>query len=566
MSSPDILNLLQKINYHSFRRLITLTRIIFTYLNIKTNNNFLKKNTKLLVVRRGGIGDILFVSAILKHIKDQNPSIRITFMADSSNQLVTQSIPAIDRTARISWRCIGELLFNNRIVFLDNKLEHHPDAKKLNIYDLIGEKFFGVYLENQEKRPYFFIDGNRTDFFSKKLDQLSKTKSIRIGVQLQANSPVRTPNLETWSNIILSIASAIPNSFFYILIESKNTWAYTELYKLINTKDTDIASRIINLGNFLKNTSDLFSAIANFDLVVAPDSSVIHIAAGLKIPAIGLYGPFPSALRIAYYENCIGVDAHYPCTPCFTHGHLPCLAAQNNNAIESPCFDQISPISVTKIAISLLENNARAFRNKHHIFQVIAPTCKSETSKFRQQIINIIHDSTGEHISELNGVEIGSGGDPLIEESIVIDFSKPYTKCGDHPIHLKGDSRELLWFKDSTIDYIYSSHVFEDFPENENSAVLAEWTRVIKPGGFLFLLLPDITKYNSYCKTVEKQPNEHHKIMSFGIKYLEELLKKHSNLKIIISKSFWTKSNIEEYNFFIILQKINNTPSHHTNI
>lgn len=55
------------------------------------------------------------------------------------------------------------------------------------------------------------------------------------------------------------------------------------------------------------------------------------------------------------------------------------------------------------------------------------------------------------------------------------------------------DIRTLPMFKDSTVDLIYASHVFEYFDESIAVSVLKEWRRVLKKGGILRLAVPDFT-------------------------------------------------------------------------
>jgi predicted SAM-dependent methyltransferase len=50
---------------------------------------------------------------------------------------------------------------------------------------------------------------------------------------------------------------------------------------------------------------------------------------------------------------------------------------------------------------------------------------------------------------------------------------------------------DLSMFEDNSCDLIYSSHTLEYFDQYAARAVLAEWTRVLKPGGTLRLAVPD---------------------------------------------------------------------------
>jgi hypothetical protein len=110
-----------------------------------------------------------------------------------------------------------------------------------------------------------------------------------------------------------------------------------------------------------------------------------------------------------------------------------------------------------------------------------------------------------------NGLDLGPGGDPVRPDCVGVDLPVPYIHMGDTPVNLKGDARDLYWFKDSVLDYVYSSHLLEDFPPEEMPSVLREWLRVIKPGGYLVLYLPDEQKYRAYCERQGEPRNMAHR-------------------------------------------------------
>jgi predicted SAM-dependent methyltransferase len=125
------------------------------------------------------------------------------------------------------------------------------------------------------------------------------------------------------------------------------------------------------------------------------------------------------------------------------------------------------------------------------------------------------------------GIDIGFGGDPITPSALRMDLPSPYTAVGGATVQLAGDCRNLHWLRDGALDYVYSSHVLEDFPESETIEVLREWTRVLRPGGCLILLLPDQQRYLAYCRrTGQISPdgvlgNPHHSIATFSLRYVD---------------------------------------------
>ncbi len=78
------------------------------------------------------------------------------------------------------------------------------------------------------------------------------------------------------------------------------------------------------------------------------------------------------------------------------------------------------------------------------------------------------------------GLDIGYGGDLLTPNCIGWDF--------EH-----GDAQYLEIIQDSQFDFVYSSHTLEHMVSPR--IALKNWWRVIKPGGYLILYLPDVFLY-----------------------------------------------------------------------
>jgi predicted SAM-dependent methyltransferase len=100
-----------------------------------------------------------------------------------------------------------------------------------------------------------------------------------------------------------------------------------------------------------------------------------------------------------------------------------------------------------------------------------------------------------------DGLDLGAGGSPVHTRAITMDRS-------DDRGQLVGDASDLKWFKDGVFDYVFSSHLLEDFADW--TPVLVEWMRVVKPGGYLVLQIPDHARYRAFVMAGQGDNPDHH--------------------------------------------------------
>jgi predicted SAM-dependent methyltransferase len=84
------------------------------------------------------------------------------------------------------------------------------------------------------------------------------------------------------------------------------------------------------------------------------------------------------------------------------------------------------------------------------------------------------------------GIDIGAGSDPL---KIINGSVLPYDVQS-------GDANLLSNINDDMFDFVYASHCLEHM-KNIRTA-LFNWCRVLKPGGYLYITVPDFALYEKY--------------------------------------------------------------------
>ena len=77
-------------------------------------------------------------------------------------------------------------------------------------------------------------------------------------------------------------------------------------------------------------------------------------------------------------------------------------------------------------------------------------------------------------------LDIGAGADPVVPGAVVFDLAQ-------------GDANRIVAFEPASFDCVYSSHCLEHM--HEPVATLANWWSLVKPGGALFLIVPDEDLY-----------------------------------------------------------------------
>ena len=81
------------------------------------------------------------------------------------------------------------------------------------------------------------------------------------------------------------------------------------------------------------------------------------------------------------------------------------------------------------------------------------------------------------------GIDIGAGDDSLY---ILNGSVRSYDKRD-------GNAQFMAEIADATYDFVYSSHCLEHMPDVQ--LALRNWVRIIKPGGILYIVVPDFELY-----------------------------------------------------------------------
>ncbi len=156
------------------------------------------------------------------------------------------------------------------------------------------------------------------------------------------------------------------------------------------------------------------------------------------------------------------------------------------------------------------------------------------------------------YCSEPIGLDVGYGGSKIVPHAWAFDMPNPYTKVGDDRQQLRGDARTFPFIADGALDWIYSSHLLEDFSYRELILVVSEWRRVLKPGGLMVTNCPDQQKFLAHCATTGQGLNMAHLEQDFSLKTFTENVLAHTGpwKDVYIHESFGA------YSWLLVIEKV----------
>jgi predicted SAM-dependent methyltransferase len=148
-------------------------------------------------------------------------------------------------------------------------------------------------------------------------------------------------------------------------------------------------------------------------------------------------------------------------------------------------------------------------------------------------------------------MDVGYGGNKIVPTAWAFDMPQPYTKVGDDRQQLRGDCREFPFLSDNALDYIYSSHVLEDFRYDDLITIIREWKRVLKPGGLMVTNCPDQQRFLAHCAATGQSINDNHKEVDFSLQNFK--------WRVIGNTGDWEtvfeQDPFQEYSWLLVLRK-----------
>lgn len=252
----------------------------------------LPRNARLLLLRGGGLGDLVTLTPALKQLRKRY----------GLNLQVTLS----------TFRDIFPLFDDHALV--DRQLPH-----PVSLAEITGASDYYVDFSDPAK---LFDTSEMIDFHieslgidasavpkAEKLPQLPAALSCcnRIREQLAC---LKRP-LVLFAGEASDVIRRLPPSVLASLAEGR-----PEISFIVPGRAIDCALPNVHSLDTAGGLSDFVSAIAACDALVSADSAAYHLAAALDKPALVLFGPINARFRTSYYPKCLALQADYQGQTC----------------------------------------------------------------------------------------------------------------------------------------------------------------------------------------------------------------------------------------------------------
>lgn len=268
-------------------------------------------NKTLLIWRSGGIGDIVWIQSIVKYLKNKYPNAKITFATAPDNISLFNCWPKglVDEVRPIFMTLNEFNKFDYHLSF-EGSIERNLQARYQNCYDVFKEV---CGITDELEMPTLVPNEYNLSKHSYMPDNRI------IGIQNESTSIIRSvPSI-----LLFKLMQRLIHNGHEVGIINRSSKT-NDIDKFIKESFTPIEQqRIHNLAVHSNDLTDCISIVSKLKGVITVDSSISHIAPALKVPTVGIFGPFLGRVRMKYYDNCDYVDTinGNQCSeyPCFRH-------------------------------------------------------------------------------------------------------------------------------------------------------------------------------------------------------------------------------------------------------
>lgn len=266
--------------------------------------------TSTLIISNCGFGDALMWTPTLRAFKEKFPDHALTFSTRARIHPVFDGLSFVPKLIDYPPKWDDAAQYDRVICSEHLQEDESEQAKTKPAIDIKAELLgVGPLVGGQRKSEYQITDGE----LAFALEKYPHTQKKRIGIQLQASSPSRTYHPQRASVVM---ATLIDKGYAIFLFGSPGSLPgkhFPEKFR----NDPDLKNLTLDNLSFRQSCAVLKTC----DAFWGPDSSLLHVAGCLEIPAVGIFASIHWSTRTSDYPSVIAVQSNIACdkAPCGWH-------------------------------------------------------------------------------------------------------------------------------------------------------------------------------------------------------------------------------------------------------
>lgn len=297
---------------------------------------------RILLIRPGGIGDAVLLASTINSIKNYYQVLHITILAEQRNAGVYSLIPGVEEVLCYdrSQEFI-KILRGSYDVVIDTEQWYRLSA----VVARLVHAPIKIGFDTNERRR-MFTHSIRYDISAYEPDNfLALLKPLGVNCQQDVGTyslTVPSQSVSTASQLLLPLRSDSFVAIFPGASILERRWdvdrfrRVAELLSAFGIKTVVVGGKedrqqgeLIAGGGLGLNLAGLTSlaetaaVIQKSSLLVSGDSGVLHIAVGLGVPTVSLFGPGRAKKWAPHGDHHIVINKGLPCSPCTTFGNTP---------------------------------------------------------------------------------------------------------------------------------------------------------------------------------------------------------------------------------------------------
>lgn len=293
----------------------------------------------ILLMRSGGLGDMMFMTPLLRELRRRWPRVSLSIACRKERFSVFDGLDLanghVPTPVSVDLAASFDAVLGFEHVIEREKSAHYVDALAAHV---------GVELPagDDSRRIQYAVTAFERTWAALRYPRKAGVK--RLGIQVLSGSRYRSYPRDQTGSVAMAFLT--------------RGW---EVFLIGVKGDAPQKERIEGLRNLAESGLSFRQSVAALqtcDVILGPDSAIVHVAGALNIPTVALFAAIPAPMRVKYAPSITALEGSGKCSPCYFHERGGLAFPKDGPCAKSGKCDVLASIPVEKIVRAIEEKVA----------------------------------------------------------------------------------------------------------------------------------------------------------------------------------------------------------------